>query len=334
MSELLSPKGFEDQWRQLRGPMRVTPDLLRSTSFRAFVQRLTGRAPTPLVSRMGAPKGLGALKRNLDYISRDGALPLEGRDGERLVGRQQIHDRAEDWKLDQYAWNKQLNLAHSFVASMPPGTPAKPVFEAASRFARRAFAGTDFLIAKHEDEPHPHVHLSVRAQRDDGSQLVFRPLDFNRLREAFASALRDQGLEAEAAPRALRGVAVKSLRRRTQLMQRDFLAGRADEPRHVAIRIDEAFAEARSEIHAERPWEARIKAVQQRVRDNYLRIADGFDQMRDEESRRLAVALRRFVLEMDRPLTRRERLVEDARAFEASRSLSRGRERDEIVLER
>ncbi|MDG2521228.1 relaxase/mobilization nuclease domain-containing protein [Caulobacter segnis] len=211
MTDFRDAHGFEDVWRQLRNPARITPETLRSPRFRAALMRLTSYAPTPVVSHIGAPKTIRQLKQNLNYISRDGRLPLEGPDGTRVVGKAEIKERCEEWVADRYFSDNQMSLAHSFIASMPPGTSREPVFQAASDFVAGQFNETSWLLARHDDEPHPHVHVSVRAQDDEGRQLHFDRKALDRMREAFAAALRAQGVEAEAAPRWVRGVAEKPL---------------------------------------------------------------------------------------------------------------------------
>lgn len=50
-----------------------------------------------MVKVTGLTRDGGHLKAHLDYISRNGALTLEGPDGERLEGRAEVHAFARDW---------------------------------------------------------------------------------------------------------------------------------------------------------------------------------------------------------------------------------------------
>lgn len=323
MTDLKDARGFEDVWRQLRYPARITPQTLQSPRLREALMRLTSHAPTPVVSHIGAPKTIGQLKQNLNYISRDGRLPLEGPDGTWVVGKAEIKERCEEWAADRYFSDSQMSLAHSFVASMPPGTPPQHVFDAASDFFAARFEDTSWLMARHDDEPHPHVHVSVRAQDDEGRQQHFDREDLDRMREAFAVALRSRGIEAEAAPRWARGVAEKARSRRVYALEASHIEGRAAEPRYIETSINEAFDIARGRSTSERPWEARIKSTQQQVREGYLKIADELARTGLPQDRVLADRLHRYVAMMPAPLTRRELLVEEARSIDRAKALER-----------
>lgn len=315
--------GFEDFWGQFRNPMRLTPALLKSAAFRERLGRIAAGAAGPVVTFAGAPKSLAALRANLDYISRGGELPLIGRDGEVLLGRDELRARAEDWHLDRYGWHRDMNLAVSLVASMPPGVPHKPVFEAAADFAQGSFTKNAWLLARHDDEAHPHVHISVRAQSDDGLQFHPGPAEFRQMRERFAQNLRDHGIEAEAAPRWARGKAIKAQDRQVYLMERDFREGLGPEPHYAAKDAAEAFQIARGRDAFERPWEQRLKERHREVRKAYLSIAEALERLGSIEDRTLAGQLRGFVERMQPPLTRRELLVREAADLELRRNLGR-----------
>lgn len=117
-------------------------------------------------------------------------------------------------------------------------------------------------------------------------------------------------------------------------MEEAHLDGRVAEPRYIEGDIIEAQQIANGSRRQARPWESRIKATQQHVRDRYLVIADGLDQLGGHEDRKLAEQVRRFVADMPAPLTRRERLVEDVKAIEMVRSVRLTNERENDVLER
>ena len=89
----------------------------------------------------------------------------------------------------------------SIILSMPAGTDPGRVHDAARSFASTLFADRHpYVFALHTDEPHPHVHLTVRAMGRDGERLNPRKADLQLWRETFAAALRDRGVEAEADP--------------------------------------------------------------------------------------------------------------------------------------
>jgi len=57
----------------------------------------------------------------------------------------------------------------------------------------------------HTDEPHPHVHLVVKAMGADGKRLNIRKATLREWRQQFARHLHAEGVAANATPRQVRG---------------------------------------------------------------------------------------------------------------------------------
>jgi type IV secretory pathway VirD2 relaxase len=122
-------------------------------------------------------QNLKAVRGHLDYLrDRDGEeAVLETDDGERLTGRGAANEVVEDWNLDlqehRDRWDiegrghRSTRLVHKLVFSMPAGTPPQKVMAAVKNFAREEFGAKHrYLMALHTDEPHPHVHMVVKAR--------------------------------------------------------------------------------------------------------------------------------------------------------------------------
>jgi hypothetical protein len=60
-------------------------------------------------------------------------------------------------------------------------------------------------MALHTDQGHPHIHIVVRAKREQGERLNIRKVTLRERRRDFAQYLRDFGNEANATERAVRG---------------------------------------------------------------------------------------------------------------------------------
>ena len=60
-------------------------------------------------------------------------------------------------------------------------------------------------VVLHTDEPHPHVHLVVKALGEDGRRLNIRKETLRTWRREFARHLREEGVVANATDRASRG---------------------------------------------------------------------------------------------------------------------------------
>jgi type IV secretory pathway VirD2 relaxase len=214
-----------------------------------------------MVKVTGSTRDGGHLARHLDYISRNGKLTLEGPDGERLEGRAEMKALSRAWALEaalEWGARKDRPLSRSIVLSMPGGTDAMRLHDAARAFAAEAFGERfPFVFALHDEGGHPHVHLAVRALGSDGMRLNPRKADLEVWRQRFAQALRDRGVEAEASPRRARGVVHKT--ERTPVRKMRERKGAAPRVLEGAVRPDD------TPKGSSRPWEAKQRERQAQV---------------------------------------------------------------------
>jgi hypothetical protein len=97
--------------------------------------------------------------------------------------------------------------------SMPPGTPPDKVLGAVRNFAREEFYGQHrYALTLHTDEPHPHVHLVLKAVSEQGVRLNIKKATLRHWRAEFARNLRLLGVEANATERAVRGETRKAMK--------------------------------------------------------------------------------------------------------------------------
>jgi hypothetical protein len=183
----------------------------------ADIHRTVHRVPEVMVKVLAKDSNnLRSVGRHLNYIGRYGELDLETDDGERVQGRDAGQKLLEDWDLDLDEDRKEMGLAsvsgrspklvHKIMLSMPPGTRADGVLEAARNFARQEFALKHrYALVLHTDEPHPHVHLVVKTVSEQGDRLNIRKATLREWRREFARHLRVQGISANATERAVRG---------------------------------------------------------------------------------------------------------------------------------
>jgi hypothetical protein len=146
---------------------------------------------------------------------------LQPKTGFHVVGkrRQGRIGRAllDDWDLDIDEVRRRSNLAatkarqppkivHKLMFSMPPGTPPDKGLGAVRNFAREEFWGQHrYALTLHTDEPHPHVHLVLKAVSEQGVRLNIKKATLRHWRSEFARNLRLLGVEANATERAVRG---------------------------------------------------------------------------------------------------------------------------------
>jgi len=178
---------------------------------RATVER---RAPQVMVKVTGGGRGMGAIAAHLRYISKTGRLPIEDDRGAVREGRDALRAITDQWRFGgtRIPEISERRAAFNIMLSMPTGTDARVVQQAAREFAKAELANHRYVMVLHTHQANPHVHMSVRAEGRDGNRLNPRKEDLHRWRETFAEKLRDWGIEAEASSQATRGVTRRSLR--------------------------------------------------------------------------------------------------------------------------
>jgi len=226
-----------------------------------LIVRTVRRTPEVMVkvlSRGG--QDLKAIGRHIAYLNRGGDLEIETDDGQRVSGQGVEKDVLEDWdldleehrrKADLESWSRRPppKLVHKLMFSMPAGTPPDKVLAAVKNFAREEFGLKHrYAMVLHTDEPHPHVHVVVKAVSEQGERLNIRKATLREWRSEFARHLRTLGVSANATERAVRG--------QTQKAKRDGIYR----------------AEQRGMSH--HSWE-RAEAVARELRDGDLRVEPG-----------------------------------------------------------
>ena len=326
MSDFQTVRGFEDAWRPPVRPRRRTPQALllsigasSGAEVRARLTRLVNRAPEVMIKVTGRTRDAGSLRAHLEYISRNGQLELEDRDGAILTGLAEVKDLAEDWSvmaLTDRRRRANSPITLSVMLSMPAGSDPTKVRDAARAFAMTLFAAEhDYVLALHTDAPHPHVHMAICSRGDIGQRLNPKKADLEHWRQVFAQALRDRGVEAEATPRRARGVTHKAelaplrkIRERHERGQGE-IANVRRSAYHSAGRS--AFKE---EVELE-PWERRLTETQGRVRALYLAQAKILQQSSNPVDWVLAEKIETFVGSMPAPDSQRLALARELRAL-------------------
>jgi hypothetical protein len=266
-------------------------------------------------------KGLGAVARHIDYLTRKGELEIETDEGERLNGKGSDEVLLDDWNLELDAQRPTADLkpratrdppklVQKLIFSMPAGTPPKKVLEAVKNFAREEFGAKHrYAMVLHTDEPHPHVHVVVKSMGYDGRRLNIRREILREWRREFARHLREQGVAANATERAARGVTKPQ---------------KTDGIHRAALRGDSTHWRGRAESVASdmRRGELRPEMGKARLLETRRQIVRGWSEIAEDlvvqNQMELAKAVSRFVSDLPPAHTEREwianRLREDVRA--------------------
>jgi type IV secretory pathway VirD2 relaxase len=325
--------GFEDLWRPPGGLNRRRPEMVlrpgpAGGDDRARLARLVTRAPEVIVKIAGRTKTPAHLRASLDYITRNGRLEAEDRDGAIFSGRGDIRELADDWSALALADRRRRadrSFSLSIVVSMPAGTDAAVVCDAGRAFAQATFASRfDYVFVLHTDTPRPHVHLLVCARGDSGKHLDPSMADLADWRRSFAEALRDRGVAAEATPRWIRGVTRKAEKTPLRKIRDQHEAGEGAMARVRQAAYREAAMAAFGRDETPRPWEADLLRRQTRVRGLLMAQARLLQGSPGETDRALGVSVEHFVRDLPAPDTQRLALARELRAANARLAPDRG----------
>ena len=289
------------------------------------ITRTVHRTPEVMVKVLNrGGQNLGAVARNLDYLTRKGELEIETDEGERLKGKEAEAELLDDWDLDLDEERRTADLkprgmrnppklVQKLVFSMPAGTPPRKVLSAVKNFAREEFGAKHrYAMVLHTDEPHPHVHLVVKAMGADGKRLNIRRAMLREWRQEFARHLREQGVAANATDRAVRG---ETKPQKTDGIHRAALRGAST---HYRQRAEAVVRELASGGVKPEPGKARLLETRREVVRGWSKVADDLI-IQDQVD--LALAVRRFVDRMPPPRTENEQITEKFR--EAARERTR-----------
>lgn len=253
-----------------------------------------------------------AVGRHFDYIGRKGNLTLEGDGGEPLPGRigralvedwgLEIDEEMRQGSLTSLRARKPPKLVHKLVFSMPPGTPPQKVLSAVRNFAREEFYGQHrYAFVLHTDEPHPHVHMVLKAVSEEGVRLNIKKVTLRHWRSQFAHHLRAQGVAANATERAVRGES------RSAMKDGIYRASRRGDSTYIRAQAEGVARELAADGSVQpEPSKRTLLETRAAIQNGWQAVADKLAQQGD---RQLAADAIRFAGSMARPLTDRERIA-------------------------
>jgi Relaxase/Mobilisation nuclease domain len=299
----------------------------------AQIGRTARRAPEVMVKVLSrGSDSRRSVQRHVGYIGRYGDLKIETDDGRGVQGNEAGGTLMDDWDLDLEEHRRQSDvsavwgrkppkLVHKLMLSMPPGTNLQAVLAGARNFLREEFALKHrYAFVLHTDEPHPHVHVVVKAMSEQGERLHIKKATLRAWRHQFALRLREQGVEANATERAVRGT--------TRASKLDGIYRATRDPRRRSTHMERKIASAADAIATGRSRPDSGKGQLLRTRSDVER---GWHAAIDKLSRQghpeLAELARRFLGEMSPPTTEHEQLVRDLR-----KTYIRNRSRDDKLL--
>ena len=291
-----------------RGPDRR--DRLSPAQIRQ-IARTVARTPEVMVKVL--PSGatsVAAVRQHLAYVGRNGDVELQTDDGQRLQDHEAAADLVQDWDLDLTECQSGLGglqgqrapkMVHKLVFSMPAGTPPDKVLLATQGFCREQLALKHrYAMALHTDEPHPHVHVIVKAVSEQGVRLNIRKATLREWREEFASHLRHVGVAANATPRFVRGET------RSRKADGIYRAARRGASTHMRNRVEAVASALRDTDRAGDPAKLRVRETRRNLERGWLATSDA---LRSQGQSALADQTRQFVRNLPQARTEREWVI-------------------------
>jgi predicted transcriptional regulator len=278
-----------------------------------LIERTARRTPEVMVkvlSRGG--QDLKAIGRHLGYLNRGGEVDIETDDGQRLSGKGIEKELLEDWDLDLEEHRRKADLeswstrpppklVHKLMFSMPAGTPPEKVLAAVKNFAREEFGLKHrYAMVLHTDEPHPHVHMVVKAVSEEGVRLHIRKATLREWRREFARHLRAVGVAANATDRSVRGQA------RSPKLDGIYRAEQRGEHRHTRTRAEAVAADLLKGNLRVEAGKAKLLETRREVERGWRAVSDILVR---EGRAGLAREARQFVDNMPRVMTDKEYLA-------------------------
>jgi hypothetical protein len=276
------------------------------------IARTVRRTPEVMVKVTGGGTKVGAIAAHIAYIGRRGALEIETDDGQRVTGRDEQKAILRDWHLELSAGQyrrpgsgrvtaRATKLVHNIVLSMPSPAPPSKVLAAAREFAREEFGAQHrYAMVLHTDQAHPHVHLVVKAESEDGRRLHIDKPMLREWREDFARMMRGQGVAANATPGVLRG---RSKAQKHDGRYRGRGNGTLSTMRKHVVEIAQKISRTGSVTD---PARGKLLATRKTLLAHWARVADTLDLQGEIE---LAGDVRVFARHLPSVMTDKERIA-------------------------
>jgi len=285
-----------------------------SVAEREHIVRTIRRAPEVMVKVLSkGGQDLRAIRRHIDYLRlrEDGELAIETDQGERVTGEGAAKALLEDWDLDleehrrraelESGPGRSAKLVHKLMFSMPPGTPAEKILTAVQNFAREEFALKHrYAMVLHTDEPHPHVHLVLKAVSEQGERLHIRKATLRAWRQEFARHLRALGVAANATERAVRG------NPHSPKLDGIYRAEQRGESHRTRAQVHAVAGELATRRVQTEPGKARLVQTREAVQRGWEAVSEILMAQGRPE---LAAEVRRFAAQMRPPRTDREQIA-------------------------
>lgn len=153
-------------------------------------------------------KNLKSLKSHLDYISRNGDIPLEDDQGLIYSGKEDIRKLRDDFRDNGVKIKKkgekkrEISQTINMVFSMRShkDVSAEKLKKSVHATLKKLYPNHMYSLAYHGDTDNPHCHVVLKVADDFNNRLNLNLYDLQQIRQKFAHYLRSLSVDAKATP--------------------------------------------------------------------------------------------------------------------------------------
>ncbi|HAF2404736.1 TPA: relaxase/mobilization nuclease domain-containing protein [Salmonella enterica] len=176
----------------------------RTANDRMFAK---GASKEVMVKITGAAKTKQGIKNAIDYIGREGDIPLMDEQGQQFksddlaILKNNMIDISDSTKKENLTGKANPDLTKNLVFSPPVTAKVKPeeMLNAVKETLNKKYPDSRFVLAYHDDKKHhPHVHAVMRLRGDTNKAIRIRKEDLRELRTGFCKELQSMGYDVKA----------------------------------------------------------------------------------------------------------------------------------------
>ena len=218
--------------RKYRGEKEESSIRIRWSSPR-YVRDTCSKTPQAIIKITSFAKGAAA-RRLMEYVTRTDrdeiGIDAETDAGVRLRGKEDVSAVYREWAADferkqPGRKNNPRHVTHMVLSAKTDNSErsVRKLHAASSQFLRKGFGeqGYQYLFVVHKDTQNPHTHVVIKNRNDAlNKKLRIDKADLFDLRQQFARALNEHGLEAVCTLRRDRPEVVKGVMNRVDTIRK------------------------------------------------------------------------------------------------------------------
>lgn len=176
----------------------------RTANDRRFAK---GASKEVMVKITGSAKTKQGIKNSIDYIGREGDVPLMDEKGNQYHAndidkvKERIIDSDDKTRVTNGKGKNNPDVTKNLVFSPPVTAKVKPeeALKAVREVLNKKYPESRFVLAYHDDKKdHPHVHAIMRVRGDTEKAINIRKQDLRELRTGFCNELQGMGYDVKA----------------------------------------------------------------------------------------------------------------------------------------